>query len=106
MSHPLEEKQSKLDRLIASHSMFTELKLVIDTLKATRFKKTRKLAGESWRGYNSNHQYLSEVTKNNTQGNKIADIQRQILTSIDLLDDKSFEFFRAYSVDWDKVRAW
>jgi hypothetical protein len=33
-------------------------------------------------------------------------MQRQILVDIDLLDETGFAFFRNYSVDWDKVRAW
>ena len=106
MTHPLDEKQPKLDALIASHPFFAELKLTVDGLKVARFKKSKKLVGTNWNGYNSNAQYLSETTKNTVEGNKIADMQRQVLAGIDLLDDKSFELFRNYSIDWDKVRAW
>ena len=106
MTHSLDEKQPTLDKLIASHPMFEELKTIIDSLISTRYKKVRKLAGQSWKGYRSNAQYLSEVTKNNNLGNKIAAMQHQILVDIDLLDETGFAFFRNYSIDWDKVRAW
>jgi len=104
--HPLDEKQPRLDKLIVDHPMFDELKEIVDSMIATRYKKTKKLAGQSWKGYRSNAQYLSEITKNNNLGNKIASIQYQILKDIDLLDESSFQYFRSYSVDWDKVRAW
>lgn len=106
MTHPLDEKQPTLDKLIADHPMFEELKTIVDSMISSRYKKVRKLAGQSWKGYKSNAQYLSEITKNNNLGNKIADTQRQILIDIDLLDETGFAFFRSYSIDWDKVRAW
>ena len=106
MTHPLDEKQSELDSIIANHPFFAELKLTLDSLKVARFKKSKKLAGTVWNGYKSNAQYLSEITKNTVEGNKIADMQRQVLADIDLLDDRSFKFFRNYSINWDKVRAW
>ena len=106
MTHPLDKKQPRLDQLIADHPMFAELKLTLDKLKVARFKKSKKLVGAIWKGYGSNAQYLSEFTSNTVQGNTIATMQRQILTSIGLLDDTGFEFYRVYSIDWDKVRAW
>jgi phosphomevalonate kinase len=106
MTHPLDAKQPILDKLIADHPMFEELKTIVDSMISTRYKKTKKLAGESWKGYKSNAQYLSEITKNNNLGNKIASVQRQILDDINLLDDRSFACFRSYSVNWDKVREW